>query len=339
MEKRAEVVVVGAGVMGLASSWALTRAGRDVIVLEQFHVGHDQGSSHGSTRIFRLAYDEPDWVASAGESLGLWRELEAESGLELIAPLGFLDTGRDSTALRAALDSGRAEYEVLSADDVDRRFGVTIAGDEAVLDPLGGIVWAERALEAFRRSATVIEETTVTALHPYGTGIRLETSSGPIEADVAVVAAGPWARPLLAAAGIELPVVETRETVAFFALENNAPLPSIGDWAPEGGDLVFSLEAGEGLVKVGLHHAGARVDPATPGAPDPAAVAIVTDWAQFHFRLADPEPATVETCFYTTTADEKFLLERHGPIVVCSACSGHGFKFAPAVGKRVAGLA
>ena len=75
-----DVVVVGGGVMGLASAWALARAGRDVTVLEQFEVGHPYGSSHGGSRIFRFAYDEPEWVRSAQEALPLWRELEEEVG-------------------------------------------------------------------------------------------------------------------------------------------------------------------------------------------------------------------------------------------------------------------
>src|SRR5205809_4191911 len=89
MAERADVVVVGGGVMGLAAAWALRRAGREVLVLEQFRIGHTHGSSHGAGRIFRLAYDEPEWVRLAQEALPLWRELEAESGgtlLELTEP-------------------------------------------------------------------------------------------------------------------------------------------------------------------------------------------------------------------------------------------------------------
>lgn len=339
MERRAEVVVVGAGVMGLASAWALARAGRDVLVLEQFHVGHAHGSSHGSSRIFRLAYDDPEWVREARDALVLWRELEAETGLELVDLVGFLDTGRDSGVLRAALDSAGAAYELLPAADVAERFGINIEHDETLLDPHGGVIWAERAVEAFGRSVSVLEQAEVTALRRHGNGVTVETSAGTIEAEVVVVAAGPWSRSLLAAAGVELPVVVTRETVALFELAYKLPLPAIADWSAHGGDLVFALPAGEGLVKVGLHRGGVEADPNEPAGADAVLVDAVAGWAAAHVPLADPEPASVETCFYTTTADEKFVLERHGPIVMCSACSGHGFKFAPAVGTRVARLA
>ena len=90
----AEVVVVGAGVAGLATAYALAKEGRDVLVLEQFRIGHTRGSSHGASRIFRLAYPDPYYVRLAQRSREGWRELEAEIGEELISHTGSLDIGR-----------------------------------------------------------------------------------------------------------------------------------------------------------------------------------------------------------------------------------------------------
>jgi sarcosine oxidase len=92
-------------------------------------------------------------------------------------------------------------------------------------------------------------------------------------------------------------------------------------------------------VKVGAHHAGAEIDPNGTGEPDPHLIDRITTWARGAYRLADPDPVGAETCVYTTTPDESFVLERRGRVVVGSACSGHGFKFAPAVGTRLADLA
>jgi sarcosine oxidase len=100
----------------------------------------------------------------------------------------------------------------------------------------------------------------------------------------------------------------------------------------------YALTAGPGVLKVGVHRSGPAIDPDEPGGPDDAIVRFASEWAARTFPLASPEPVSVETCLYTNTADARFVLERHGPIVVCSACSGHGFKFAPAVGERVAAL-
>ena len=92
-------------------------------------------------------------------------------------------------------------------------------------------------------------------------------------------------------------------------------------------------------LKAGAHHAGAEVEPGETGEPDRALVERITDWARRSWLLADPDPVGAETCIYTTTPDQRFVLERRGRIVVGSACSGHGFKFAPVVGQRLADLA
>ena len=92
-------------------------------------------------------------------------------------------------------------------------------------------------------------------------------------------------------------------------------------------------------LKAGAHHAGAEADPDVDGRPDPALVERIAAWVRERFPDVDPEPVAAETCLYTSTADEPFVLERRGRVVVGSACSGHGFKFAPAVGRRLAELA
>ena len=164
------------------------------------------------------------------------------------------------------------------------------------------------------------------------------TSLDAVEAEAVVVTAGPWARQLLAQAGIELQVVETRETVLFFRLERETPVPSTVTMVDNLHGYYSVYDPVYGL-KVGHHKSGLAADPDEEGDPDQAIVDEVTEWAGRTFSLAVPEPVEVQTCFYTNTADDSFVLERHGRIVVGSACSGHAFKFGPAVGKRLADLA
>jgi sarcosine oxidase len=102
---------------------------------------------------------------------------------------------------------------------------------------------------------------------------------------------------------------------------------------------MFSLHDPVYGLKAGAHHAGAITDPDDVGEPDPALVERISTWVAERLQNADPEPVLAETCLYTTTPDERFILERRGRIVIGSACSGHGFKFAPAVGRRLADLA
>lgn len=324
--------------MGLAAAWALRRAGRDVVVLEQFEVGHDRGSSHGSSRIFRLTYDDPEWVTLGQESLRLWRELELASGQELLSLTGSLDAGRDRTELRAALDAGGAEYELLAADEVARRFEIDVDEDDVLHQPQGGMVWASHTLDVFGTGLLIREGARVTRLEPGAASVRLDTSAGPLEADLAVVAAGAWTKPLLATAGIDVPAAVTRETVVYFAHERAGALPALVDWNVEDGRHAYSLAAGDGALKAGLHHSGKPADPDEPCGPDEGVVASVADWVRRRFPGAQPDPIRAETCLYTSLEEDRFLTERHGPVVACSTCSGHGFKFAPAIGLRVAEL-
>ena len=156
-----------------------------------------------------------------------------------------------------------------------------------------------------------------------------------VDADVVVVTAGPWAGRFFS----DLPLRTTRETVAYFRREGDA-LPSVVQLDPvTRGHAMYSLHDPLHGLKAGAHHAGVETDPDTAREPEPASVARIADWVREHYPDADPEPVAAETCMYTTTPDEHFILERRGRVVIGSACSGHGFKFAPAIGMRLAKLA
>ena len=320
------IAVVGAGVNGLAAAWALERGGHEVVVYEQFGLGHSRGSSHGRSRIFRLAYPEVKWVRLAQDALAGWRELERESGEQLLHLNGLLELYREGVvSSREALEECGAACEVLTREAAADRFGVSPAPDTHVLlQPDAGIVYADRALRAFARGLEIVE------------GRRIE-SLDEVEEPVVVVCAGPWARRLLGRVGIELPVVETRETVAYFRLDGE--IPSVVAEVVVRGHGFYALHDPVHGLKVGSHMRGRSADPDVEAGPDPALVGEIADWTAERFPRADPNPVAAESCFYTTTDDERFILERHGRIVVGSACSGHGFKFAPAIGKQLAALA
>src|SRR5436853_562388 len=190
MTERADVVVIGGGVMGLAAARALRRAGREPLVLEQLRVGHTHGSSHGTARIFRLAYEEPEWVRLAQEALGLWRELEGESGETLLELNGLVDLPLDPDRLAATLAACGAAYELLDPAQVEHRFGLATQCCKAVFQPEAGVVRADRALAAFGAGVALREETAVRSLAARDDGVRVETDAGAIEVSVAVVAGG-----------------------------------------------------------------------------------------------------------------------------------------------------
>ena len=320
------VAVIGAGVMGLATGWALRRRGHEVVVYEQFRIGHDRGSSHGRSRIFRLAYAEPEYVRLAQESLGLWRELEAESGetlLELYGLVEIVRTLEESTA--ETLEACGVAWERLDREEAERRYPIRVPdGSFVVVQPEAGISRADRALKAFAQGLDVREETRV--------------RPDEVDADAVVVTAGSWVNELL---DEPLDVKTTRETICYFRPDTGGrPVPSVVSFKPANHTHdMYSLADPKYGLKVGAHHAGPEADPNVPGEPEPELIERITRWARETYRLAEPDPVGAETCMYTSTPDQTFILERRGRIVVGSPCSGHGFKFAPAIGQRLADLA
>jgi sarcosine oxidase len=321
-----KAAVIGAGVMGLATGWALRRRGHDVVVYEQFRLGHGRGSSHGRSRIFRLAYAEPEYVRLAQEAFGLWRELEAETGetvLELNGLVEVVGTLEESTA--ETLEACGVKWERLEREEAERRFPIHVPeGSFVVVQPEAGISRADVALRAFARDLDVREETRV---HP-----------DDVDADAVVVTAGSWVNELL---NEPLDVKVTRETLCYFRPDTGGrPVPSVVSFKPDDHTHdMYSLADPVFGLKVGAHHEGPEADPNVPGEPEPKLIERITAWTRETYRLADPEPVGAETCMYTTTPDQSFILERRGRIVVGSPCSGHGFKFAPAIGERLAELA
>jgi sarcosine oxidase len=325
----ADVAVVGAGIMGSATAYALARDGHDVVLYEQFEVGHTRGSSHGRSRIVRLAYPDVEFVELAKESFAGWRELEREAEVELLELNGLLELVDDpARGSSAALDAAGAEYELLDPGAARERWPVGVPdGWSALFQPEAGIIRADLAHRAFVERAVA-----------HGVQLREHTrvdSVEDVDAAAVVVTAGPWATRFFP----DLPVKVTRETVAYFRREG-APLPSVVQLDPETrGHALYSLHDPVHGLKAGAHHAGATADPDEDGDPDPALVGRVVEWVSRTYLDAEPEPVAAETCIYTTTADEGFILERRGRVVIGSPCSGHGFKFAPAIGARLARMA
>lgn len=315
------VAVVGAGVMGCAAAWALRERGAEVTAHEQFELDHHRGSSHGRTRIFRVAYPDTYWVRFAQEAYAGWQELDPD----VLGLFGLIELVADSSLTSArALDECGVPYRLLDEEEV-RAHGARLPDGWTALHVAdAGVVFADRARHAFLAAAGVEVEA----------NRRIE-STDELDADVVVVTAGSWVRDLAP----DVPVTVTRETVAYFD-RGGPPPPSIVDLDAEtGGHGMYSLYDPVHGLKAGAHHAGAATDPDTEVPPDPAIVERIAAWVSQRFPDVTPEPVEAQTCLYTTTADEHFVLERRGRVVVGSACSGHGFKFAPAVGRRLAKLA
>jgi monomeric sarcosine oxidase len=341
MGDRYDVAIVGAGIMGAGTAFWLGRSGRRVAWFEQFDVGHDRGSSHGSSRIFRYSYPEELYVRMAIEARDLWTMAEADIGIEMVRTLGGLDSGTDIEKNAHALEICGADYEMIDGATAARRWPlVSLPPDEPVLhQPDAGIVAADVALRAFKNFSVthgveLREQTRVLGLQPVGDRISIEADGHAVEAEAVIITAGAWVSRLTEALGIAVPVRTTCETVVYFKLEGVPP--PVVEW---GEPAIYALPSpGHGL-KTGEHIAGPTKDPDECVATDESSAARLAQWVSRRFPSAVSEPAFTETCMYTNTEDQSFILERHDRVIVGSPCSGHGFKFAPLIGQRLARLA
>jgi sarcosine oxidase len=357
-----DAIVVGGGVMGTAAAHELAARGRNTLLLERFSFGHNRGSSGGPTRIFRFTYEHPDYVRMAGPALDAWRELEDVSGEHLLHTTGGIDIGEGARRSADALKAAGSPFAWLTPEETMERWaGLVIApGTPVLLEERGAVCMAERTVRAQARvaaeaGATLLEESVVETILPTGEGgVEVRTTRGDaFLAPVAVVTAGPWAAPLLRTAGIDLPLVPSFEQVTYCRLTGEPhPFPTIVDWTgvstlerESDGDgssnAPYALPNPEepGSIKMALDRSGPDVDPdARSFEPDPERLGRLAGWASKRF-LALEEARPPETCLYTNTPDGEFVLDRIGPVVVGSPCSGHGFKFAPLVGKILADMA
>jgi sarcosine oxidase len=348
---RIRVVVVGGGVMGAAAAWRLASRGATVTLLEQFAPGHDRGASHGSSRIFRLAYAEAEYVELARRSHDRWRELEQATGTELLTITGAVDHGDPAAldAIRSALDAADAEATAISAGEAERRWpGLRIDG-AALWHALAGRLHADRAVAALKAAAhglgaEIRHDTPVAAVNPERRTVT--TVAGEVvAADGIVVAAGGWSRRLLGGLADLPPLRVTVEQPAHFAPRHPAtPWPSFihhpgAAFSGPGGAAAYGLGSDDG-VKVGFHKVGPEVSPDEAGGPiDGDRLAALQEYVRAWVPGVDPDSAEPLTCTYTLTPDEHFVVDRNGPVTVLAGFSGHGFKFAPAIGDLAAGLA
>jgi sarcosine oxidase len=342
-----DVVVVGAGAMGSAAAWWLAREGRSVALLERFEARHVRGSSHGPSRIFRLVYGDPFYVGLALRALPLWRELEDDAGEPLLTTTGGVDHGPSKSVGLAveALRSAGAAYETLSPEEASERWPAMHFGEAVLFQPDAGRCHADATVRALQRRAAELgadihfEAGAVTVEALRTTGVVARTESGDeYRAPVGVVACGPWASAALDGL-LTLPCLTvTREQIFYFTPgDSDVVWPSfIHHRTP----FVYGLDTPGRGVKVAEHHTGAVTDPDSRSFEvDPEGEARVRRYVEEWFPGLDPEPAGAETCLYTTTPTEDFVVDRVGPVVVAAGFSGHGFKFVPLIGRLLADVA
>ncbi len=346
--------------MGSATAAHLARRGRRVLGLEQYDLLHERGSSHGLTRIIRLAYHEdPSYVPLLRRAYELWHALEAEAQERLLITTGSLEGGPEhGSTFRGALAAARLHglpHEILDAGAMARRFPAYRgfpAETRAVLQPDGGFLFAERCVLAHVNSALHhgaelrFREPVRNWEATVEGGVRVTTDRGVEEADRLVICGGAWAGrlvPFLA------PFAKPeRQVLAWLQ-------PMKPEWFAPAVFPVFLLDVDEGSYygfpvhdvpgfKFGrYHHREEAVDPdSTDRSADAEDEALLRSFAERYFPDGAGSTVMLKACLFTNTPDEHFILDtlRDTPQVsVAAGFSGHGFKFCSVVGEVMADLA
>jgi len=276
--------------------------------------------------------------------LPLWRELEDDAGEELLSTTGGLDHGPAPSvgAVADALASRGATYELIDADAAAERWTGMRFGESVLFQPDAGCCNADATVRALQRQAAVHgaevhHRTGAVLVSPTANGVVARTDDCEWRAGMGVVACGSWAPKVLE--GVALPpLLVTREQVFYFRPRDaGSTWPSfIHHRTP----YIYGLDTPGFGVKVAEHHTGAETDPdersfEVDREGEERVLRYVEEW----FPGLDAQPASAETCLYTTTAREDFVVDRAGPLIVAAGFSGHGFKFTPLIGRLVADLA
>jgi sarcosine oxidase len=358
MSKTFDVIVAGVGAMGAAACWHLARRGKRVLGLERFGVPNARGSSHGVNRIIRLAYFEhPDYVPLLRRAYELWREAETAWGQQLLFVTGGVDAGPpDGRLVKGSLESCRVHnlpHEILDGAQLHRRHpGFSLPPDfAAILQPDAGFVACEgsiTALAAMARAhgAVIRENEPIVEWNAKAGHVSVRTAQGTYEAGQLILSTGAWIGDHVPQ--LKMKAVAERQVLGWFE-PKQAQHFALGSFpisiveTEEGFPYQFPVWGAPGF-KIGLYNhlreTGTAEEMTRP--PDATDERLLRNVVERYFPLAAGPTLKLETCLFTNVADGHFVVDRMpgAPnVIVSSACSGHGFKFAPVIGEILADLA
>ena len=345
MSERYDVIVVGGGAMGTAAARNLAMRGRRTLLLERFMFGHDKGSSGGPTRIFRYAYHATSYVRMAMQARPAWDELQEAAGEGLLrhhrrprrGPAPFPGPTLEAAATLSN-DGRRARSETLAVARTARRRDIVYQPTAAWC---GGADRPGAGPARRRGGCRRARGDDVRSVTPEGDRARVITETNEV-----LEAPSSWSRPDRGPRRCSAPRGSTwsrpnLEQATYFSLAPEHALPTVIDWLTDEAHPPYLVPDPfePGHFKVGLHMAGPPTDAETRTFdPDPVRVEAVRRYVRERIEDAIDLDRT-DTCLYTITPDEDFVLDRVGPLVIASPCSGHGFKFVPLFGQAIADLA
>ncbi|MDT8861152.1 N-methyl-L-tryptophan oxidase [Alkalihalobacillus sp. MEB130] len=353
-----DVIVIGAGSMGMAAGYFLSKSGKNTLLLDSFQPPHNKGSHHGETRIIRYAYGEgEEYVPFVLKAKELWKELEQTTGKHLFLQTGVLNVGHKDSAFIQNIISSSKTYslpiEVMNATQVqDKWSGFSMfEHDLACFEPTSGVIKCEESIKAYQElaeshGATIQTNSRVKSISILNDKVTIKTDDQTYNADALVISAGAWSGELLSMLELDLPLAPVRKTFAWFDankdIYHSDQFPAYAFDTPNGMYYGFPSIDGAG-IKVGRHDGGEQINPNKPLVGFGEVAADEDDLAQFLSAYL-PEVGQLKygrTCMYTLTPDERFIIDRHPNypnVAIASGFSGHGFKFSSAVGQALSNL-
>ncbi|MEH7308012.1 N-methyl-L-tryptophan oxidase [Neobacillus drentensis] len=356
LKKHYDVVIVGAGSMGMAAGYYLSKLGIRSLLIDANDPPHNFGSHHGDTRIIRHAYGEgKQYVPLALGAQELWRELERESGMKLFSPTGVLCVGEEGSPFIEEVIKSAKEFslpqEILSSGDINARWPGFSLPDGLVgcLEKNSGVLFSEECLRAYRRlglanGMTLVPNTKVEKIEKFAKGAIVHTKHEQYSADYVVVCSGAWSGKILEGTGIDIPLQPTRKTVSWFEcderLYDSSCFPAFSIDLGNEHYYGFPSMSGSG-VKVGRHDGGEKVDPDHFNREYGVGSSDEEECRRFtkeYLPKANGRLIKGKSCLYTLTPDEHFIIDRHpafSNVMIAAGFSGHGFKFASIIGKII----
>jgi sarcosine oxidase len=358
MKRDYDYIVLGLGGFGSAAAyWLARRAGAEVLGLEQFELGHVRGESEDHSRIIRLSYHTPGYVELAKAAYQAWRELERDSGEQLILRTGGLDFAPRVSAIpltnySESMAAAGVAYESLDAREIMRRWPQFRLRDDihGLYQSESGIAMAARANAAHQRmaracGATLREQVSVGDIRPLAGEIEIQVDGTSYRCRRLVITAGAWSNQALTPFGVRLPLVITQEQVTYFATARAADFQPdrfpIWIWMDDPCFYGFPV-FGEAGPKAGQDAGGREVTvESRTFDPDLAALQRVHDFLAQYIPTALGPIIYTKTCLYSLTPDRDFVIDRvpEHPTALVAIGGGHGFKFASLIGRILSELA
>ncbi len=341
-----DIAVVGGGVFGLATALELARRGRTVAVIDRLGSGHPATSSTGASRSIRIAYDQPLYVRLAVEAIESWRRLEGETGRRILHLTGQIDLGPEKK-LRSIQDTVHSLGGTITMCDAAglRRHMPELAprADEVGLFHAdGGTVMAEQGMLALaeaakRKGVAIFAPERVTGIDLGTTPATVVTDKQRLRATRVVLSAGPWSGALLESLGIHVPLAPAVAQVTFLDAPGQVDRPGVAEWETyETGGVYGHPVPGIGY-KIALDAGAAGWDPdVTEWTPDPQEERRILEWVAQRMPGMPRKVQRTQRHPWTMTPDADFIVDSRGALTLACGCSGHAFKFGPALGRLVA---